>query len=108
MNGLLGMGLVGWLTSVVLGFVVGGIVFLSIKVQVDYVLQKPGRLWLAPALLYARMALIGVILVLVAVMVPRQKLAGALLAAMFGTLSARVLVSRMVRRGQTREGRGDG
>lgn len=99
MSGLLGMGLVGWVVSLVLGFLVGGVFFLSIKVQVAYVLQKRSRLWLAPALLYARMAFVGAILVLAAVSVPREKVAGALLVGVFGALVARVLVSRMVRGG---------
>jgi len=95
---LLNLGLLGWIVSLVAGFVVGGIYFLSIKVQVDYTLSRKGPDWLVPAALYARILFVAVILVLVAVFLPREKVAGALLAALAGAIVGRVLVSRMVRR----------
>jgi uncharacterized membrane protein YkvI len=95
---LMGMGLLGWLVALVLGFVVGGIMFMSIKAQVDYVVRQRGPEWLMPAALYARMAFLAVVLVLVAVFIPSEKLAGAVLGGLVGALVARVLVSRMVRR----------
>ena len=49
MSGLLGMGVVGWLVSLAVGFVVGGILFLVVKAQVDYVVRKRGPTWLLPA-----------------------------------------------------------
>ena len=99
MNGLMGMGVLGWCVSLVVGFVVGGIFFLSIKAQVNYVLTRGSPGWLVPALLYARMILMGAVLVVIALTVPRGKLAGALLAGVAGTFVARILVSRMVRHG---------
>ena len=95
---LMGMGLVGWAVSLVLGFVIGGVLFMSIKAQVDYVVNRQGPTWLLPVALYARMAFVAVVLILTAVLVPQEKLAGALLAAVAGLVIARVLISRMVRR----------
>ncbi len=97
MNGLMGMGLLGWIGSLVIGFVIGGIFFMSIKAQVDYVVRGEGPTWLLPVALYARLVFVAVVLVLVAVFVPRQKVAGALLAGVVGVMVARVLISRMVR-----------
>lgn len=96
---LMGMGLVGWLVSLAAGFVIGGIFFLSIKAQVNYVLSKKGPMWLAPALMYARMIFVGAIMVAVGLSLPSAKVPGALLAAVAGSFVARVLVSRMVKRG---------
>jgi hypothetical protein len=96
---LMGMGLVGWLFSLVLGFVIGGILFLSIKTQVDYVVKKSGPGWLMPVALYARMAFVAAVLVVVATTVPREKVAGAMLAGVAGVVVARVLIGRMVRYG---------
>ena len=101
---LMGMGLLGWAVSLALGFVFGGIMFMSIKAQVDYVVNRRGPDWLMPAALYARMAFLAVVLILVAVLVPGEKLAGAVLAGLIGALVARVLVSRMVRRRPPQEG----
>jgi len=98
MNGLLGMGLLGWALSLAIGFAVGGVFFLSMKVEVEYVVEQRGPTWLLPALLYARMAFVAAILVALAVLVPRPKLAGAALGGLMGMVTARVLVSRMVRR----------
>lgn len=97
MNTVMGMGIAGWLISLVAGFVLGGIFFLSIKLQVEYVLHKQGPLWLLPAALYARLVLVAVILVLIALTVPGEKIAGAMLGGVAGAVLARVLVARMVR-----------
>jgi hypothetical protein len=104
---LMGMGLLGWAISLVLGFIVGGVLFMSIKAQVDYVVDRRGPTWLLPAALYARMAFVAVVLILTAVLVPREKLAGAFLGAVVGLVVARVLVSRMVGR-QSRKEDADG
>jgi len=99
----MGLGLPGWIVSLVAGFVLGGIFFLSIRLQVDYVLSKKGREWLVPACLYARMALVGTVLVLVAVLLPGEKVAGAMLGGTIGTMVARLLVSRMVKKSLPRD-----
>jgi len=104
MNGLLGMGLVGWLVSLVVGFVVGGLFFLSIRVELDYVLRNRGPLWLAPAAIYARLVLVAVVLVLVALLVPGQKVAGAAAGGLIGAMAARVLISRQVKRSSSQGG----
>lgn len=100
MNGLLGMGPIGWIVSLVIGFIVGGILFLSMKIQVDYVLAKKGPLWVGPAAMYARMLLIAAALVVVAVAMKeqREKIPAAMISATAGTMIARVLIGRMVRR----------
>jgi len=96
---LMGMGLIGWLASLVGGFVVGGVFFLSIKAQVNYVLRRRGPVWLAPALMYARMVFMGLILTTVALSAAAEKVPAILLAAVVGSFVARCLVSRMVKRG---------
>lgn len=107
MNELMGMGLTGWLISLVAGFVIGGLFFLSIRLQVDYVLKKRGPLWVVPAALYARIGIVAAILVVVAVKLPGEKIAAAMLAGMIGTFVARLLVSRMVKKGATEEDKQD-
>ncbi len=101
MNGLMGMGPIGWLAALVVGFVVGGIFFLTIKVQVAYVLKRKADTpaWVVPALMYARMLFVGAVLVVIALSLPHEKIAGALLAGCAGSLIARMLVSRMVKKG---------
>lgn len=94
---LLGLGPLGWSVALVGGFVVGGIYFLSIKAQVDYVLRRQGPLWLVPALLYARIVFVGVILVLIARLMPRHTIAAVCFASVIGALGARLLVTRLVR-----------
>jgi len=108
MNGLLGMGLVGWVVSLAIGFAVGGVFFLSIKVQLDYVLHRRGPLWVAPAAMYARLVFVAVVLILVATTVPGEKLAGATVAGLVGVLLARVLISRQVKGQRPQGGEGDG
>ena len=108
MNGLLGMGLIGWLISLVIGFVVGGVFFLCIKVQVDYVVKQQGPLWLVPVALYARLAYLAVVLILVAVYVPRTKLGAAVIAGLAGALLARVLVARSVKKNPPEADQGEG
>jgi hypothetical protein len=98
MNGLMGMGLLGWIVSLVLGFVIGGVFFMSIKAQVEYVVEKRGPSWLLPVAMYARMLFVAVVLIVVALLVPPQKIAAALLAGVTGVLIARVLIARMVRK----------
>ena len=95
---LMGMGLGGWILALLLGFVIGGVFFLSVKAQVEYVVDKRGPTWLMPVALYARMAFLGAVLVLVAVFVPGECVPAALLAGLIGALVARVLVTRSVRR----------
>ena len=104
----MGMGLLGWVVALVLGFIIGGIFFMSIKAQVDYVVKERGATWLMPAMLYARMAFVAVVLILTAVLVPSKKLPAALLAAVVGVVIARVLISRMVRNRPDEEEEADG
>ena len=99
MKTLMGMGMAGWLISFVLGFVLGGLFFLSIRLQVDYVMKKGARLWVVPACMYARMALLAVVLIVVAVLMPGEKVAAAMLAGMVGVFISRVCVARQVRHG---------
>ena len=101
MNTLMGMGLRDWLLSLLSGFVVGGLFFFSMRLQVEYVLKKSARLWVVPACLYARMALMATILILVAVRLPGEKVAGAMLAGTVGVFIARLCVSRQIRRQDT-------
>jgi hypothetical protein len=103
MKTLMGMGLVGWLVALVVGFVLGGLFFLSIRLQVDYVLKKQGPAWLLPAALYARLLLVAVVLVLVAVTLPGEKVPASMLAGVIGAMVSRVLVSRTVRRADREE-----
>ncbi|NLW49884.1 MAG: hypothetical protein GXY85_03450 [Candidatus Brocadiaceae bacterium] len=100
---LMEMGPLGWAVSLVVGFLVGGLLFLSIKTQVDYVVHQKGPTWVMPAAMYARMAFVAVVLILTSVLVPPQKLAGAVLGALVGIVIARVLVSRMVGRAAASE-----
>ena len=97
---LMGMGPVGWIISLVLGFVIGGVFFMSMKLQVEYVLKGRGPLWIAPACMYARMILIGVVLAGVALAMKghREKIPAAMLAAVAAAFVARVLIGRMVGR----------
>ena len=97
---LMGMGWLGWLVSFVLGFVIGGLFFLSMKLQVEYVVNKRGPEWLAPACVYARLILVAAVLVVVALALRDrgQKIPAAMLAGVAGALLARVLIGRTVRR----------
>ena len=98
MNTLMGMGIFGWLLALLVGFIIGGLFFVSIRLQVEYVLKEQRRLWLVPACMFARLALVAVVLVLVAVLLPREKVAAAMLSGMIGVFLARIAVSRSVRR----------
>ena len=49
----MGLGLLGWIVALVVGFGLGGVFFLSIRLQVDYVLNEKGKEWIVPACLYA-------------------------------------------------------
>ena len=104
MNGLMGMGWLGWLLSLLVGFVVGGIYFLSIKLQVEYVIKKRGPVWVLPAAMYARLLLVAAMLIVAALSLPGRKVPAAMLAGVVGAFVARLLVSRMVRRGGEEEG----
>lgn len=108
MNGLLGMGWLGWAASLAAGFAVGLVFFLSMKLQVEYVVEKRGPTWLLPAAMYARLVLVAVVLVLVALLVRAQgwqaKLPAMMLAGVAGTMLARIVVARMVRRKGREEG----
>ena len=94
---VLGMGLIGWLVAFAIGFVIGGIFFMSIKAQVDYVMKGTGPGWLTPLALYLRLAFVAAVLFVVAKAVPREKMAASLLAAVAGIILARILISRLVR-----------
>ena len=100
---LMQMGIGGWIVSLVIGFVLGGVFFMSMKVQVEYVVKKRGPIWLAPACMYARMALLAAVLVMVALVLKeqREKVPAAMLAGVAGTFVARVLIGRMVGRDET-------
>jgi len=106
MNALLGMGLLGWIVALAVGFVIGGLFFLSMKLQVEYVVEHRGPIWLLPAVMYARLALVAAVLVLVALLVPAPQLPAAMVAGVAGAFVARVLVGRMVRRREPPEGEG--
>jgi len=107
---LMGMGLIGWIVSLVIGFVVGGIFFLTIKLQVEYVEEQRGPAWVMPACMYARMLLLGVVLTVVAVTMRDhgESVPAAMLAGVAGLFAARVLVSRMVRKGPAESDEEDG
>ncbi len=95
---LLGMGLIGWLISLAVGFIVGGLFFLSIRLQVEYVVKQSGPLWVVPAALYARMLLVAALLVVVAVSLPGEKVPAAMIAGTVGAMLARFMVSRTVKK----------
>ena len=103
----LGMGVPGWLAALAIGFVVGGVFFLSMRAQVDYVVSGRGADWVAPAILYARMALMATALVVTALAMPRQKLGAAAIAGLSGAGIARVLIARQVKRGDAAERDGE-
>jgi len=105
---LMGMGVVGWIVSFAAGFALGGVFFLSMKLQVEYVVQRRGPTWLVPAALYARMALLAAVLVLVALLVREKqwqgKLPAMMLAGVAGVMVARVLIARMIGKQTTGDG----
>jgi len=88
-----------WILPLAGGFVVGGILFLSMKVQVDYVIKKKGAEWIVPAAMYARMIFIAAILIVMAKTVDREHILPVAMMGLAGTIVARVLVGRMVKRG---------
>lgn len=99
MSFLGGMGVIGWVVSLVTGLVIGGLFFLSIKLQAEYVVRKKqGPLWIIPAALYARLALVAVVLVVVALKVPGRLVPTVMITGLVGAMLGRVLVSRMVRK----------
>jgi len=95
---VLGLGLVGWLVALAVGFVVGGVYFLTMKLEVEYVVEKRGPTWVLPAALYARLVLLAAVLIVVALNVPRKQLPAAVIAGLVGAMAARVCVARAVRR----------
>ena len=102
---LMDMGLIGWLVSLALGFVLGGVFFLSMKLQVEYVVSRRGPVWLMPVATYARLAFVAAILVTVALAMrdARQKIPAAMIAAVAGAFVARILIGRSVRAGDERQ-----
>ena len=76
---------------------------MSIKAQVDYVVSSKGPTWLLPVALYARLAFVAAVLVMVALWVPEGKVAGAALGGLVGVVVARVLISRFVQRDSSAE-----
>ena len=107
---LMGMGLAGWLLSLVVGFAIGMVFFMAMKLQVEYVVKRRGPMWAAPAAMYARMALVAAVLVLVALLVKSEgwegKVASMMLAGVAGLFAARVVVAKMVGRDEP-AGNGD-
>ena len=101
MNGLLGLGWLGWIVALAIGFAIGGVYFITMKLEVEYVVDKRGPDWLLPAALYARLALIAAVLITVATALPRKQVAGAVIGGLIGTMLARVVVARAVRRNAT-------
>ncbi|MBN1675870.1 MAG: hypothetical protein JXR37_32805 [Kiritimatiellae bacterium] len=93
------IGVLGGLLAALVGFVIGGLFYLSMRLQVEYVVHKRGPEWLMPALMYARLIAVAVVLVLVLKVVgPGYRLAESLLLGLFGGVVARVLVGRMVKK----------
>ena len=93
-----------WVLPFAAGFVIGGVYFLSMKVQVEYVVKKKGPEWLVPAAMYARMIFIALILVAIALAVPKQHVFPVIITGLAGVVVARVLVARMVKKGGDRDG----
>jgi hypothetical protein len=96
---VLHMGLIGWLVAFVIGFAIGGVFFMAMKAQVDYVVKGTGPGWLTPVALYLRLAFVAALLFVIARGVPREKIAASFLAGIAGVIVARVLIARMVRSG---------
>ena len=88
-----------WIVPFIVGFAIGGVYFLSMKVQVDYVVKKKGPEWLVPAMMYARMVFIAAILIVVARTVPKEHAVAVVVMGLFGAIVARILVARMVKKG---------
>ena len=100
MNAFLGLGWLGWIASAAVGFAVGGLFFLCTRAQVEYVAEHRGPEWLLPAMLYARVLLLALVMGAVGLAVPRDQVAGAVVGGLVGAAAARVLVMRSVRRGR--------
>jgi L-asparagine transporter-like permease len=96
---ILNLSILGWLVSLAVGFGIGGVLFLSMKVEVDYVISGKGPGWLVPAMLYARMAFIAAVLVVLTVSLPHERVAAAALSGLVGVVLARIAVARKVRGG---------
>ena len=87
-----------WVLPLVGGFVVGGVLFLSMKAQVDYVLKKKGAEWIVPAAMYARMIFIAAVLIVLAKTLEGRHVLPVGIMGLAGAIVARVLVGRMVRK----------
>ena len=97
---LLGMSPLGWLIGFAAGFVIGGIYFLTMKLQVEYVLKKQGPIWLIPVVMYARLAFVGAIVATVGLTLGQSapdKIPAAVISATMAAMLARVLIGRMVK-----------
>ena len=90
--------------SAVAGLAIGALFFWTMKVQVDYVVKRQGAAWLLPALLYARLALVALILIAIATSVSNEDIPCVLVAGLAGMMVARVLVSRRVKRDLPEDG----
>ncbi len=96
---ILNLSILGWLVALVVGFVIGGVLFMSMKIEVDYVISGKGPDWLVPALLFARMGFIAAVLTVLALSLPKDKVAAAALSGLVGIILARVAIARKVRSG---------
>jgi len=95
----LNLSVVDWVVSLAAGVALGAVVFLSMKAQVDYLLNRPGRQWLMPVLLLGRLLLVAAALMAVVWWVPRDGKAAAVIAGLAGLIAARIIVARRVRAG---------
>ena len=88
-----------WILPLVGGFVVGGILFLSMKVQVDYVIDTTDPEWVVPAAMYARMIFIAAILIALAKTLDSSHVLPVGIMGLVGLIVARILIGRMVKEG---------
>lgn len=97
---LLGLGIIGWILSLAAGFALGGVLFMSMKLQVDYVLGRgqDAPLWLMPTLMFVRLAFVAAVLLGAALWVPKATVGGVLVGGLVGAFLARVVIGRWVRR----------
>ena len=87
-----------WVLPLAGGFVAGGILFLSMKAQVDYVMKKKGAEWIVPAAMYARMIFIAAILIVLAKTLDGKHVLPVGIMGLAGAIVARVLIGRMVKK----------
>jgi len=96
---ILNLHIIGWLVALAVGFVIGGVLFMTMKIEVDYVVSGKGPDWLVPAMLFARMGFVAAVLTVLAVALPKDKVAAAALSGLVGIVLARVVIARKVRAG---------